>query len=104
MAVTASTPVELVEEVYARLPGRVAAARERFDYVVSLCDRVREVCPEFPGHPDLIHWSVPDPSRETGSDARIYQAFERITDELAKRIAAFLKLVDHNHRVAQRIG
>ena len=22
---------------------------QRFDYVISLCDRVREVCPEFPG-------------------------------------------------------
>src|SRR3954453_8750819 len=24
---------------------------ERFDYVISLCDRVREICPEFPGTP-----------------------------------------------------
>ena len=30
---------------------------ERFDVIVTLCDRVREVCPEFPGHPNLIHWS-----------------------------------------------
>jgi ArsR family transcriptional regulator, arsenate/arsenite/antimonite-responsive transcriptional repressor / arsenate reductase (thioredoxin) len=68
---------------------------QRFDYVVSLCDRVREVCPELPGHPDLIHWSVPDPGRETGSDTEIYRAFEHTTDELAKRIAAFLELVEH---------
>ena len=26
-------------------------AGQRFDWVISLCDRVREVCPEFPGHP-----------------------------------------------------
>ncbi len=32
----------------------------RFDYVISLCDRVREVCPEFPGGPEVIHWSVPE--------------------------------------------
>jgi protein-tyrosine-phosphatase len=24
---------------------------QRFGYVVTLCDRVREVCPDFPGHP-----------------------------------------------------
>jgi protein-tyrosine-phosphatase len=41
---------------------------ERFDYVISLCDRVREVCPEFPGAPELIHWSIPDPGREPGDD------------------------------------
>ena len=26
-------------------------AGQRFDYVISLCDRVREVCPEFPAGP-----------------------------------------------------
>ncbi len=34
----------------------------RFDAVISLCDRVREVCPDFPGPPELIHWSIPRPS------------------------------------------
>ena len=28
-------------------------ARQRFDRVVTLCDKVREVCPEFPGDPTL---------------------------------------------------
>jgi protein-tyrosine-phosphatase len=43
-------------------------AGERFDYVVSLCDRVREVCPAFPDHPGLVHWSIPD--RPRGLDRR----------------------------------
>src|SRR4051812_31166845 len=51
-------------------------AGRRFDYVISLCDRVREVCPEFPGGPELIHWSIPDPAREAGGDAEIMAAFE----------------------------
>ena len=36
-------------------------ADQRFDWVISLCDRVREVCPEFPGHPETIHWSIAQP-------------------------------------------
>jgi ArsR family transcriptional regulator, arsenate/arsenite/antimonite-responsive transcriptional repressor / arsenate reductase (thioredoxin) len=67
----------------------------RFDYVVSLCDRVREVCPEFPGHPDLIHWSIPDPAGEGGSDEETYAAFERTADELATRVASLLELIEH---------
>jgi ArsR family transcriptional regulator, arsenate/arsenite/antimonite-responsive transcriptional repressor / arsenate reductase (thioredoxin) len=43
-------------------------AGRSFDYVISLCDRVREVCPAFPGHPELIHWSIPDPAHEGGTD------------------------------------
>jgi protein-tyrosine-phosphatase len=67
----------------------------RFDYVVSLCDRVREVCPEFPGHPDLIHWSIPDPAGEGGSDEETCAAFERTADELATRVASLLELIEH---------
>src|SRR3954447_10161389 len=40
---------------------------ERFDHVISLCDRVREVCPEFPGATELIHWSIADSARAPGS-------------------------------------
>jgi len=69
----------------------------RFDYVVSLCDRVREVCPEFPGHPDLIHWSIPDPAREGDDDEQTYPAFERTADELATRIAFLLELIEHTY-------
>jgi protein-tyrosine-phosphatase/DNA-binding transcriptional ArsR family regulator len=58
----------------------------RFDYVISLCDRVREVCPEFPGTPELIHWSIPDPAREPGDDDETLPAFERTAAELATRI------------------
>jgi ArsR family transcriptional regulator, arsenate/arsenite/antimonite-responsive transcriptional repressor / arsenate reductase (thioredoxin) len=70
-------------------------AEEQFDYVISLCDRVREVCPEFPGHPELVHWSIPDPAREGQSDAETYPAFRRTADELATRIPFLLELIGH---------
>lgn len=69
-------------------------AAERFNYVISLCDRVREVCPEFPGQPDLIHWSIPDPASEGESDAETYPAFVRVADELEVRVAFLLDRVN----------
>lgn len=69
-------------------------ATERFDYVISLCDRVREVCPEFPDHPDLIHWSVPDPAREGNNDEASYPAFRRTAVELAARIPFLIELIE----------
>jgi ArsR family transcriptional regulator, arsenate/arsenite/antimonite-responsive transcriptional repressor / arsenate reductase (thioredoxin) len=63
---------------------------QRFDHVISLCDRVREVCPEFPGAPELIHWSIPDPARGPGGDERTLPAFERTATELCTRIGFFI--------------
>ena len=72
---------------------------QRFDYVISLCDRVREVCPEFPGGPQLIHWSVPDPSRESRKDA-----FERTAADLSSRIRFFLASIQTTtERVSERV-
>lgn len=69
-------------------------SRRRFDYVISLCDRVREVCPEFPGDPVTTHWSVPDPAAVPGSDAETYPAFEQTADELEARIRFLLHRLD----------
>ena len=69
-------------------------AGERFDYVVSLCDRVREVCPEFPGGPELIHWSIPDPSREPGSDKETLPVFERTAAEIEIRLGFLIDAIN----------
>ena len=68
-------------------------AGRRFDYVISLCDRVREVCPEFPGTPQAIHWSIRDPAREPGTDEQTLPAFERTAAELATRIGFLLEAI-----------
>jgi ArsR family transcriptional regulator, arsenate/arsenite/antimonite-responsive transcriptional repressor / arsenate reductase (thioredoxin) len=66
-------------------------AQQRFDWVISLCDRVREVCPEFPGRPETIHWSIPDPAAAGGGDDEdSYPAFRRTAAELETRIGFLL--------------
>jgi protein-tyrosine-phosphatase len=67
---------------------------QRFDLVITLCDRVREVCPAFPSHPGLVHWSVPDPALEGPSDRASRPAFERTATELETRIRFLLQLLD----------
>ncbi|HVM08572.1 MAG TPA: ArsR family transcriptional regulator [Acidimicrobiales bacterium] len=56
--------------------------RTRFDRVVTLCDKVREVCPEFPGSPTTAHWSVADPS--------LTNAFDAAADEIEERVDLLL--------------
>jgi protein-tyrosine-phosphatase len=80
-------------------------AGQRFDYVITLCDRVREVCPEFPGHPGHIHWSIPDPAASGGSDEDTYPAFELMAAELETRIGFWLAAVStaHAHASVQEV-
>ncbi len=61
-------------------------ATQRFDAVITLCDRMREVCPEFGSDPERIHWSVADPSLDGSNDRETYPAFERTALELETRI------------------
>jgi ArsR family transcriptional regulator, arsenate/arsenite/antimonite-responsive transcriptional repressor / arsenate reductase (thioredoxin) len=65
-------------------------ARSRFDRVITLCDRVREICPDFPGEPIAAHWSVADPALEGDSDDASYPAFVRTADELEVRVGLLL--------------
>jgi protein-tyrosine-phosphatase/DNA-binding transcriptional ArsR family regulator len=58
-----------------------ALGAHRFDVVVTLCDRARETCPELPGHPRWIHWSIPDPAAGGG-----FAAYRRTTRELDTRV------------------
>jgi len=68
-----------------------------FDIVITLCDRVREVCPEFPAHPQLVHWSIPDPARAATNNRASYPAFERTASELETRIGFLLHLLAEPH-------
>lgn len=65
-------------------------ARSHFDYLVTLCDKVREVCPEFPDEPAAIHWSMPDPAADGATDDETYPAFERTADELEVRVGQLI--------------
>lgn len=59
---------------------------ERFDYVITVCDRMREICPVFPDGPQQIHWSIPDPAEVSGSETDRYTAFQDTAVELAIRV------------------
>jgi protein-tyrosine-phosphatase len=64
-------------------------AEQRFDWVISLCDRVREVCPEFPDHPETVHWSIPNPATGDADDVT-YPLFQQTAAELVTRIGFLL--------------
>jgi arsenate reductase len=69
-------------------------AGQAFDSVITVCDNARESCPVFPGAPEKIHWSIPDPSAVEGDEATRARAFRVASDELMTRIRYLLSLMD----------
>lgn len=70
-------------------------AGQTFDYVVTVCDQVREVCPVFPEDPHQIHWSFPDPAAVEGSEDKQFQAFMQTARELTTRISYMFLMLEH---------
>ena len=68
-------------------------AGQTFDYIITVCDRVRESCPPFPGDPRCIHWSLADPATARGSEEERFQAFEQTLQQLTTRIHFLLSVL-----------
>ena len=62
---------------------------ERWDYVITVCDDANESCPVFPGTSDRSHWSFPDPSKATGTEAERLQVYRDVRDQIVQRIKIF---------------
>ena len=70
---------------------------QRFDYVVTVCDRARESCPVFPGAEESMHWGLDDPAEATGSEAQQLAVFRRVMTEIAVRMRTFIELARRAH-------
>ena len=78
--------------------GSTAKSMEQFigeplDYIITVCDRVRDICPSFPGDPAQAHWSIADPAVVEDPERRA-KAFREVLSELRVRIR-YLLLLPH---------
>ena len=71
-----------------------------FDYVVTLCDDARLVCPVFPGADTSYHWGYPSPASVQGEDDIRLAAFQRVFTDLGTRIRQFVVVTGSNRPVA----
>lgn len=65
---------------------------QRFDYVITVCDRARDTCPVFPGSENSLHWGLDDPSEVEGTDAEKLAAFRRTQLEVSTRLRPFIEV------------
>ena len=70
-----------------------SVADKRFDHVITLCDKVREICPEFGDNSRSAHWSIPDPAVSGGTGQDGYPAFREVAAQIDTRIRHLLPLL-----------
>ena len=58
----------------------------KFDYVVTVCDQAKQVCPFFPGGKESIHKGFEDPAAFTGREDENIAIFRRVRDEIGEWI------------------
>ena len=62
---------------------------QSFDYVVTVCDQARQVCPVFPGVHDALHWGYDDPAEATGTEEERLAVFRRVFIQIGERVRQF---------------
>lgn len=53
-----------------------------FDFVVTVCDDVKERCPVFRGGEHHIHLDLNDPAKARGSEEKILSVFRKVRDKI----------------------
>jgi len=61
-----------------------------FDYVITVCDNAKEVCPVFNGEvKQQLHLPFEDPYEATGTAEEIILVYRRVRDEIKERFKGF---------------
>jgi len=58
----------------------------KFDYVVTVCDQAKQVCPFFPGGKESIHKGFENPAAFKGNKDGKIAIFRRVRDEIREWI------------------
>ncbi len=64
---------------------------QSFDFVITVCDKAREICPTFPGSSTSLHWSLSDPAEAKGTFDEEMAVFRQVRDEIGDRLRQFMR-------------
>jgi arsenate reductase len=66
------------------------SVKERFGYVIAICDTAKERSPIFPFTLHLRHWNIADPNSSDGSSEQKTEVFRRVRDEIRNQVDRFV--------------
>jgi arsenate reductase len=77
---------------------------QTFDYVVTVCDEARQVCPVFPGVHESTHWGYEDPDEAEGTEEERLAAFRKVFIQISERVRQFATVTTKAAREAQQLA
>ena len=86
--------IEVMKEIGVDISGHRSKhvdefAGQRFDVVLTVCDRANESCPVFPGAGLRLHRSFEDPAALQGDQRQRLALFRRVRDEIRDYLRGF---------------
>lgn len=63
---------------------------DKFDYVITVCDKAKETCPIFLNAKTSLHWSFADPADTIGNCEEKIKKFRDIRNQIEEKIIQFL--------------
>ena len=67
-----------------------------FDYVFTVCDNAKELCPIFPQAKEMIHYSFIDPAKATGTEQEKLNVYTEVRDQLKDYFMLFIQNILSN--------
>lgn len=69
---------------------------ENFDYVITVCNGAKEVCPVFTGEvKHRLHIGFEDPANSRGSDEEVLPVYRKVRDQIKKQFYEFYKNITY---------
>lgn len=65
---------------------------DEFDFVITLCDKMKDECPSISKDSINVHWSIPDPRDFYGSEEEKLKYFKKIRNQLIRRINLLMSI------------
>ena len=67
--------------------------------VITVCDKAKNACPNFPDGKIIIHWSIKDPFHGWGNEQEDLPPYRSARNELKKRIVKLLSTKDTSNKL-----
>ena len=67
-----------------------------FDYVFTVCDNAKELCPIFPQAKEIIHYNFIDPAKATGTEQEKLNVYTEVRDQLKDYFMLFIQNILSN--------